>query len=284
MRVLFPISFLAMLLTVAIALSYPAAQKQKPSAAPSNAYLGLDLNDYPGDEALPVFRKTFSFVSFWLGPPPGEKSNSWHAKRALLKSHGFGFVVLFSARESRNLRNSADARQKGTLDAQTAARLALQEGFANGLVIFLDIEEGGRLPAPYHDYLQAWSDTIAKLGFRPGVYCSAIPVDEGHGVHITTIQDIQSHITSPALVYWVFNLACPPSPGCAFPPQPPPPTQSGLPTATVWQYAQSPRTEFSSGCPANFAPDGNCYAPSDTQHHWIIDANVASTPDPSSIR
>jgi len=284
MRVLFPISFTAALLTIAIALSYPAAQKQSPSAVSSGLYLGLDLNEYPGDEALPVFRKTFSFISFWLGPPPGEKSNSWHGKRAPLKSQGFGFVVLFNGRESRNLRNSADARQKGTRDAQAAAQLAQQEGFAKGTLIFLDIEEGGRLPASYHEYLQAWSDTLTKAGHRPGVYCSAIPVDEGHGVHITTAQDIQAHIAAPALVYWVFNLACPPAPGCAFPPNPPSPTQSGLPTATVWQYAQSPRTEFSSGCPANFAPDGNCYAPGDTKHHWILDANVATTPDPSSIQ
>jgi Domain of unknown function (DUF1906) len=281
MRVLFPISFAGALLTFALALSYPAAQKQSPATVSSGSYLGLDLNEYPGDEALPVFRKTFSFISFWLGPPPGEKSNSWHGKRTLLKSHGFGFVVLFNARESRNLRNSADARHKGTLDAQAAAQLAQQEGFAKGTLIFLDIEEGGRLPAPYHEYLQAWSDTLTKAGYHPGVYCSAIPVDEGHGVHITTAQDIQSHITAPALVYWVYNLSCPPSPGCAFPPNPPSPTQSGFPPTTVWQYAQSPRRKESSGCAANFAPDGNCYAPGDAKHQWILDANVATTPDPS---
>jgi Domain of unknown function (DUF1906) len=282
MRALFTISFAAALLAFAIALSYPAAQKQAPSTASSGTYLGLDLNEYPGDDALPVLRKTFSFISYWLGPPPGYKRNSWQGKRALLKSYRFGFVVLFNARESRALHNSNDAHQKGKLDAQAAANLAHQEGFAKGTLIFLDIEEGGRLPAHYHEYLQVWKDTLARLGYRPGVYCSGIPVDGGHGVHITTAQDIQAHIAAPALVYWVYNLACPPSPGCSFPPQPPSPSQSGLTTATVWQYAQSPRTEFSSGCPANFAPDGNCYAPGDTKYRWILDANVATTPDPSS--
>ena len=282
MRSPIPVSFAAALVTFAIALSCPVAPKQMPSAESSGTYLGLDLNLYPGDEALPVLRKTFSFVSYWLGPPPGEKRNSWQGKRALLKSYGFGFVVLFNGRESRNLHNSADAREKGALDAQTAAKLAQQEGFAKGTVIFLDIEEGGRLPAPYHEYLQAWSNTFMKGDYRAGVYCSAIPVDEGHGVYITTAQDIQSHITTPILVYWVYNLACPPSPGCAFPSNPPSPTQNGFSVATVWQYAQSPRTEFSSGCPANFAPDGNCYAPGDTQHRWFLDADVATTPDPSS--
>jgi|SRR5208282_197082 len=282
MRSVIPVSFAAALVMFAIALSYPVAQKQMPSAESSGTYLGLDLNIYPGDEALPVLRKTFSFISYWLGPPPGEKRNSWQGKRALLKSYGFGFVVLFNGRESRNLHSTADAREKGTLDAQAAAKLAQQEGFAKDTVVFLDIEEGGRLPPPYHQYLQAWSNTFTKGDYRAGVYCSAVPVDEGHGVHITTAQDIQSHITTPALVYWVYNLTCPPAPGCAFPPNPPSPAQNGFSAATIWQYAQSPRTEFSSGCPANFAPDGNCYAPGDTQHRWFLDANVATTPDPSS--
>jgi hypothetical protein len=245
-------------------------------------YLGFDRNEYPGDDALPVLRKTFSFISFWLSPPPGEKHSTWLGRRALLQSQGFGFVVLFNARASHTLHDSADAHQKGGLDARTAAELAQKEGFPKGTVIFLDIEEGGRLPAPFYEYLRAWSATLAQAGYRAGVYCSAIPVDEGHGVHITTAQDIQAHITSPTLVYWVYNLACPPAPGCAFPANPPPPAQSGFFASTIWQYAQSPRRKESSGCPANFAPDGNCYAPGDAQHRWFLDANVATTPDPSS--
>ncbi len=282
MRWLFPISFAVALSAFALVLSYPAAQKQSPSNVSSGAYLGLDLNQYPGDDALPILRKTFSFISFWLGPPPEEKRSTWQGKRGLLQSQGLGFAVLFNARETRAVHNSADARQKGTQDAQNAAKLAQQEGFSKGTVIFLDIEEGGRLPTPYHQYLQAWSDNLASLGYRPGIYCSAIPVDEGHGVHITTAQDIQSHINAPTLVYWVYNLACPPSPGCAFPSNPPPPAQSGFPAATIWQYAQSPRRSESSACPANFAPDGNCYAPGDKQHHWIIEVDFATSPDPSS--
>src|SRR5271157_2359876 len=282
MRPLFPVSFAAALVSTAIALSYPAAQKQMPATVSSGAYLGFDLNEYPGDDALPALRRTFSFTSYWLGPPPGEKRSTWLGKRALLQSQGWGFVVLFNGRESRTLRNSADARRKGTLDAQAAAQSVHREGFAKGTVIFLDIEEGGRLPAPYHKYLQAWSDNLAEAGYRAGVYCSAIPVDEGHGARITTAQDIQAHLTPPGLAYWVYNDACPPAPGCAFPANPPPPAHSGFPAATLWQYAQSPRRkEFTAGCPANYAADGNCYAPGDAQHRWFLDANVAASPNPS---
>lgn len=268
------------------ALALAASLIPQDVATPSPAtYFGFDSNDYPGDDALPSLRKTFSFASYWLGPPPGEKRSSWLGKRALLQSEGFGFAVLFNGRESRTLRTTAQARQKGMLDAQNAVKLARQEGFAKDTVIFLDLEEGGRLPAPYHSYLQAWSNTLAKVGYRAGVYCSTIPVDEGQGVHITTAQDIQAHVTSPVLVYWVYNDACPPAPGCAFPANPLLPAQSGFSPATIWQYAQSPRRkEFTARCAASYAADGNCYAPGDPQHRWFLDANIATMPDPSSSR
>src|SRR5712692_5001349 len=65
------------------------------------SYLGFDRNIYPGDAALPVLRKTFTFTSYWLSPPPGEKTNTWSGKRELLRSQGFGFVVLFRGREEK---------------------------------------------------------------------------------------------------------------------------------------------------------------------------------------
>ena len=261
-----------------------------PFLAPQNAsipspitYLGFDRNEYPGDDALPALRKTFSFTSYWLSSPPDEERSSWFGKRALLKSYGFGFVLLFNGRHSRELKSAFWARELGFMDADYAANLARGEGFPEGTVIFLDIEEGGRLPNNYHEYVSAWGETLQIAGFRAGVYCSAMPVDEGGGAKITTAQDIQSHFGSRPMVFWVYNDACPPAPGCAFPSHPPSPAQSGFSPAAVWQYAQSPRRkEFTAKCPANYAPDGNCYAPGDTQHRWFLDANVATTPDPSS--
>lgn len=283
MRPLFPVSFAAALVTFAIALSYPAAQKQSRSTVSSGAYLGFDLNEYPGDDALPVLRKTFSFISYWLGPPPGEKHNSWQGKRGLLASQGFGFLVLFNGRESRQLKSSFYARQMGFKDADYAANRARAEGFPGGTVIFLDIEEGGRLPSNYHEYVSAWAETLEIAGFQAGVYCSGVPVKEGAGVTITTAEDIHAHMGSRTMIYWVFNDACPPAPGCVFSASPPSPSQSGFPAATIWQYAQSPRRkERTAKCAANYAADGNCYAPGDARHRWFLDANVATTPDPSS--
>jgi hypothetical protein len=261
----------------------------------SHFYLGFDRNIYPGDDALPILRKTFSFASYWLSPPPGEKTNTWSGTREHLRSQGFGFLVLFRGPQISELQkvwsesrfNDADrlqaqAEKRGTSDASLAAAAAKKEGFPSHAVIFLDIEEGGRLPSVYHIYLRAWVDQLVGAGYRAGVYCSGMPVSEGRGATIITADDIRNNIGSRNLIYWVYNDACPPSRGCAFPQDPPAPSKSGNSHATVWQFAQSPRRrEFAGHCPAKYAPDGNCYAPGDSGHKWFLDVNAATSPDPS---
>src|SRR6266852_1332616 len=151
-----------------------------PQTSVPRAHLGFDRNDYPGDAALPILRKSFSFTGYWLSPPPGEKANTWKGKRELLRSLGFGFLVLYRGRESRELKNEAAAKRIGFQDAKNAAAAAKSEGFASSAIIFLDIEEGGRLPANYHAYLAVWSEELTRVGYHPGVYCSGMPVSEGH--------------------------------------------------------------------------------------------------------
>ena len=248
----------------------------------ARAYLGFDRNIYPGDAAISILRKTFSFAGYWLSPPPGEKTNSWVGKRELLRSHGFGFLVLYRGRDSRELKSEAAAQRLGIEDGKDAAVSAKAEGFSSGAIIFLDIEEGGRLLASYHAYLKAWFDELAKAGYRGGVYCSGIPVKEEANVTITTAEDIRNNAPSRDVSFWVYNDACPPSPGCAFPQNPPAPAASGIGHAIVWQFAQSPRRrEYTSHCRATYHRDGNCYAPGDSAHAWFLDVNSANSADPS---
>jgi hypothetical protein len=277
----FPCALLtiAALPLVALLIAAPASVSQ---VAASHSHLGFDRNIYPGDEAMPILRKTFSFTSYWLSPPPGEKKNTWLGKRELLRSQGFGFLVLFRGRDSKEIKNEAVAKLKGSEDAKNAAASAKAEGFVSSTIIFLDIEEGGRLPEAYHIYLSAWSTELTKGGYRSGVYCSGIPVKEEPGVSITTAGDIRSHDYGKDMIVWAFNDVCPPSPGCAFPGNPPAPSTSGLSYAAVWQFAQSPRRkERTALCPSKYARDGNCYAPRDTAHAWFLDVNSATSPDPS---
>lgn len=286
MKVILACSFLLCALCIS-ALSFPsayfaAAPVPQATAGHPRSYLGFDRNIYPGDAALPILRKTFVFTSYWLSPPPGEKQNTWTGKRELLLSHGFGFLVLYRGRDSGEFKNENDAKEKGTKDASSAVIAAKEEGFVSGAIIFLDIEEGGRLPETYHAYLRAWSEELKRAGFMAAVYCSGIPVQEEPGVSVTTTDDIRNHEPTRDMVIWAYNDACPPSPGCAFPDNPPPPSASGIPYAVVWQFAQSPRRrKLTARCPAKYWTDGNCYAPGDSAHAWFLDVNSATSPNPS---
>ena len=282
-------TFLTLLLVlglsgIGLSLTY-LARSQSPAADPSQktAHLGFDRDIYPGDAAFPVLRKTFAFTSFWLSPPPGDKVTTWLGKRDLLRKDGFGFLVLYRGRDSREFKKTAEGPAKGTLDAQAAAAAAKKQGFPADTIIFLDIEEGGRLPTVYHAYLHAWFDWLAKNGYRAGVYCSGMPAKEPGGVTILTADDIRANAENREFVYFVYNDACPPSPGCAYPGTAPVPSGSGVDYAQAWQYAQSPRRkEFAANCPPGYHPNGNCYGPGDASFTWDLDVDTAYSADPSN--
>ncbi len=252
------------------------------------AYLGFDRNDYPGDFAMPALKQSFSFTGYWLNAPPGASSTTWAGKRAIVRENGFGFLVLFNGRTSKQLKRPADPVALGASDARAAIKSAKREGFPPGAIIFLDQEEGGRLLAEQRAYLFAWVDAIIAAGFRAGVYCSGIPAKEGRGQTIVTADDIHDHAGARQIVFFVYNDVCPPSPGCAISKSPPPPSASGTAFADVWQFAQSPRRhDFARRCPANYNPDGNCYLPVSTRISsaaTYLDLDSAASSDPSHGR
>ncbi len=276
---------LCFLLLIAVAIFSVFVAQGRDLPIPDKAeksYLGFDRNIYPGDDALPILRKTFSFSSYWLSPPPGEKTNTWSGKRELLRSQGFGFLILYNGPDSSELKTEAAAKARGVREGEEAAASAKAEGFPAGTIIFLDIEEGGRLPDTYHTYLATWSEVLKRAGYRPGAYCSGMPVKEDRNTTITTARDIHNHAASRDFAIWAYNDACPPSPGCIFPQEPPSPAKSRILYAAVWQFAQSPRRkEFTSRCARTYFRDGNCYAPGDSKHAWFLDVNSATSPDPS---
>jgi hypothetical protein len=279
------ISLFALLLTFSgIALCFVRIDLHATESSEKRSFSGFDRNQYPGDAALPLLRKSYSFASYWLSPPPGEKSNSWTGKRGVMKSQGFGFLLLYRGRTSGELPYKKDSIDAGLADAQGAAAAARREGFPDGSVIFLDVEEGGRFFPGYHAYLRSWAEALTKEKFHPGIYCSGIVVDEGEGSTVISADDIRVHIGVADVVYWVYNDACPPSPGCGVPQNPPAPSASGVAYASVWQYVRSPREKKVARHCRGYASDGNCYAPGDAAHRWFLDENVATTPDPSAPR
>ncbi len=141
-------------------------------------YFGFDRNEYPGDNLLPALRRSFSYTGYWLNNPPGAKSNGWVGKRAILKAHGFGFMILYNGRLDAQL-TGKDAAALGRSDAAAAVSAAKREGFAPGAILFLDQEEGGRLLPEQSAYLFAWVEAIRASQYKPGVYCSGILVPDG---------------------------------------------------------------------------------------------------------
>ena len=281
-----PAIFLLILLLAFSGITLCFARLDSRAAKPADVrrFLGFDRNEYPGDAALPLLRKSFSFASYWLSPPPGEKTNSWIGKRSAMQAQGFGFLLLYQGRTSGQLPYKKDSIEAGVADAHAAAAAARREGFAEGSVIFLDVEEGGRFFDGYHAYLRSWAESLTKEKFRPGIYCSGIVVDEGEGSTIISADDIRAHIGATDVVYWVYNDACPPSPGCSVPQNPPALAASGVAYASVWQYVRSPREKKVARHCRGYANDGNCYAPGDAAHKWFLDENVATTSDPSAGR
>jgi len=275
----------ALLLAISGAtLCFTRIDSQTPHPTEVRSFLGFDRNQYPGDAALPLLRKSYSFASYWLSPPPGEKSNSWTGKRRLMRAQGFGFLLLYQGRTSGQLPNQKNSIEAGLADARAAATAARREGFPEGSVIFLDVEEGGRFFDSYHAYLRSWAESLTKEKFRTGIYCSGIVWDEGEGSTIISADDIRAHIGVVDVVYWVFNDACPPSPGCSVPQNPPGPAASGVVYASVWQYVRSPQEKKVARHCRGYASDGNCYAPGDAADKWFLDEDVATTADPSAPR
>lgn len=245
-------------------------------------YLGFDRNDYPGDQNLKVLRQTFSYAGYWLNNPPGENTNNWAGKRRTLASAGFGFLVLFNGRLENQLKRNPAALGKS--DGAAAVEAAKREGFSARTIIFLDIEEGGRMAPAQRTYIYAWVDAVNSAGFRAGVYCSGIPVREDKNTTIITADDIRNNAQGRIIVYWVTNDVCPPSPGCSFS-NLPKPTDSELDYVDVWQFVQSPRRpEFAAQC-HNYNRDGNCYSPGiDPASKLHVDLNTAMSTDPSAGR
>lgn len=280
-------SLIVFILTTLAGAQRPSTMGQSSSHA-AHAYLGFDLNSYPGDQALPALRQHFSFAGYWLNNPPGAQQNGWQGKRDLLIHNGFGFLVLFNGRlDDEIIKTQKSGTLPATLgrnDAAAAVAAAHREHFPPNTIIFLDQEEGGRLLPEQADYLFAWTEAVARSGYRPGVYGSGQPVKEGHGHTITTAEDISSHVAGQHLheiVLWVTQDECPPSNGCVL--KNLPPADSGTSAAAVWQYAQSPqRKPQTAACTKTYSKDGNCRVPD--AGNLPVDLDTANSPDPSRGR
>lgn len=258
------------------------------NAAVAGGFRGFDRNEYPGDETMAAMRKTFAFTGYWLTNPPGANANSWVGKRALLRSQGWGFLLLADGRFDKEIlaaqKQGTSPAALGAQDAAKAVAAAKSEGFPAHAIIFLDQEEGGRLLDEQAAYLLAWTEAVAKSEYRAGVYASGQRVQDDPGVWIDTVEDIRDRVKKGHLhEVAIFDTqdACPPAPGCTLAAKPL--SAAGEPDLTAWQYSQSPRRpEITKSCGATYAADGNCYAPGFAG--VFLDMDIAASADPSRGR
>jgi len=247
-------------------------------------HLGFDRNLYPGDAALPALRRHFAFTGYWLNNPPGETINTWLGKRDTLLRNNFGFLVLFNGREDAQIiraqRRGTRADVLGKQDASAAIAAAQREHFSAGTVLFLDQEEGGRLLPEQASYLFSWTEAVSASIYKPGVYLSGQPVDDGPGKTITTAEDVRQQVAAKHLhpvALFVYQDACPPSKGCTL--APPAISAAGIAGITAWQYAQSPRRpDITRSCAKTYAADNNCYAPGVSGIYLDMDLGISDDP------
>ncbi len=258
-----------------------------PALAQSSEHVGFDRNDYPGDSSLDILHRHFAFTGYWLNAPPEEGASSWLGHREVLLRAGFGFLLLWNGKLDRELlaaqQSGVSPEALGRAEAAAAARTARAERFPANAIVFLDQEEGGRLLPEQAAFLLAWTEALASLGYRPGVYASGQPVAEG-ATSITTAQNIRDltrtrHLHEVAL--WIAQDACPPASGCTL--MPPSLRTSGTPGASIWQYAQSPRRpQLTRSCAKTYRRDNTCALAE--LPALSLDLSVADSADPSQGR
>ncbi len=161
-----------------------------PVASTAQSPIGFDSNDYPGDAALPALRRTSP------SPATGSPTRPANTRTAGQASAMFSCATTsaslswptarLDAEIARAKRSGTTPAALGAKDAAAAIAAAQREHFPAHTILFLDQEEGGRLTADQSAYLLAWTEAVARSGYRPGVYASGQPVDDAPGKTITT--------------------------------------------------------------------------------------------------
>jgi hypothetical protein len=164
-------------------------------------YIGFDTHTYPGTAVMKAWKQTpgspYKWVGFYL-PAPCHSDTSWVGKRDTIQRLGWGIAIVYVGQQTwgktpRNLTSAQrDALRKqndcstdlisaeeGKLNADDATRAAESEGFAQGSIVFLDIERMETIPPQMRDYYKAWAARMLENGkYKPGVYTHAFNAPE----------------------------------------------------------------------------------------------------------
>ncbi|GAB6985835.1 glycoside hydrolase domain-containing protein [Nocardioides pyridinolyticus] len=203
-------------------------------------FLGFDRADYPGDGVMAsLYEHTpLYFVCVYL-PAPSNPGTSWRGKHQVLRDQGWGFLPTFVGQQVIGLGSHVVTAAQGRLDGDSAAARMAEAGFPVGSVVYLDIENGGQLPAHQVEYIKAWIDAVNNSpNVWPGVYCSK----KGSAAQVAGF--------APDIPIWVYGprQLLPATPAGGTPPTvvfdlssetAPAAMHTDFPAATAWQYVMS---------------------------------------------
>lgn len=147
---------------------------------------GFDVGKYPGEAVLKRWKENapYEWVGYYL-PAPCHRDASWSGKREGLEKLGWGVAVLYVGQQAFAGAPTLNAQGKpvsqcssahlsaeqGRADAQDAVRKARAEGFAQGSVVFIDVQPTRRIPGALVDYYRAWTTEMLRDGYYlPGTY------------------------------------------------------------------------------------------------------------------
>lgn len=151
-------------------------------------------------------------------------------RAALLREVGWGLLPVYVGQESPTGPGShVLTREQAHRDAGEAARLAAAAGLDADSVLYLDVEQGGKLAPDHLGYVSAWAAWLRReSAYRPGAYCS--------------YRDTAAQLTEAAgaLPIWVFRVRdSGPAVIDLAAEVPPDPGDSGFAPAVAWQYRMS---------------------------------------------
>lgn len=192
------------------------------------AHAGFDCSGFPGVSTMAWLKKNtnLEWCGFYLGPAPSHRAVDWMEQRATLMGLGWGLAPIFVGQQTVGPGSHSVDASHGAMEADVAAELMHEAGFAQGAVVFLDLENGGPMPVSESGYVKAWVEGVAKGGFTPGVYVSHVLVGAVRAV-------------APAARIWTFRVptvATTIFKGIEFPAPAP---DQGAEGASLWQYRQN---------------------------------------------
>jgi hypothetical protein len=176
------------------------------ATAPPRGVPGFDTRDYPGDAALRAWLESspYRWIGFYL-PSPCYRGTSWQGTRERIEGMGWGVAVLFVGEQDwaeilpadqviadptlpRCARHNLHG-ERGRVDGAAATVAAAAEGFADGTVIYLNVERVETVSSDLRDYVSAWAAAVLEDGpYLPGLYAHARNAAELHGLLVAEFQ------------------------------------------------------------------------------------------------